>query len=197
MATGGDRNAACRFTNTSVPHRIGSMLKCFSSGRKMGTKMTMISVHSSGHPSRKMIACDRIMNCTGVMLRDNTHCSTSACPPRIAQTKPKIKAFRRPAFGGCSGGATESWTSQLLYARYGRLGGRLLMNDHVPPRQPERARDQSERHECHAKVLEQGTIADAFFVGVDGCGSRGREQRRNEADQHVVRIGRLKFSHPR
>jgi hypothetical protein len=61
-------------------------LKCLSSGRKIGTKMTMISVHSSGHPSRKMIACDRIMNCTGDMLRDNTHCSTSACPPRIAKT---------------------------------------------------------------------------------------------------------------
>ena len=35
------------------------MLKCFSIGRKIGTKMMMISVHSSGQPSTKMIACDR------------------------------------------------------------------------------------------------------------------------------------------
>ena len=38
------------------------MSKCCSIGRKIGTKMMMISVHSSGHPKRKMIACDRIMN---------------------------------------------------------------------------------------------------------------------------------------
>ena len=48
------------------------MLKCFSIGRKIGTKMTMISVHSSGQPSTKMIACDRIMNCIGVRLSDST-----------------------------------------------------------------------------------------------------------------------------
>ena len=48
--------------------------------------MTMISVHSSGQPSTKMIACDRIMNWMGDMLSDSTHCSTSACPPRIANT---------------------------------------------------------------------------------------------------------------
>src|SRR5262249_43293724 len=29
---------------------------------------------------------DRIMNCMGVMFSDSTHCSTSACPPRIANT---------------------------------------------------------------------------------------------------------------
>src|ERR1700732_2794270 len=86
MATGGERNAACKFTNTNVPQRIGAMLKCLSSGRKMGTKITMISVHSSGQPSMKMIACDRIMNCTGVMFRDKTQCSTKLCPPRIAKT---------------------------------------------------------------------------------------------------------------
>src|SRR3954454_8200039 len=86
MATGGDRNAACRLTNTSVPHRIGSMLKCLSSGRKIGTKITMISVHSSGQPSTKMIACDTIMNCTGERLNDSTQCSTSCCPPSSANT---------------------------------------------------------------------------------------------------------------
>ena len=66
------------------------MPKCFSSGRKIGTKMTMISVHSSGQPSTKMIACDSIMNCSGVRFIDSTHFSISAWPPRIANTPEKI-----------------------------------------------------------------------------------------------------------
>src|SRR5262249_18529385 len=86
IATGGDRNAACKFTNTIVPQRIGSMSKCFRSGRKIGTKITMISVHSSGQPSRKMIAWDSTLNCKGLKLNDSTPCSTSDCPPRIANT---------------------------------------------------------------------------------------------------------------
>ncbi|MCY1295256.1 hypothetical protein D9M70_445860 [compost metagenome] len=48
--------------------------------------MMMISVHSSGQPSRKMIACERIMNCTGVRSSDSTHCSISAWPPSMAKT---------------------------------------------------------------------------------------------------------------
>ena len=62
------------------------MLKCFRSGRKIGTKMTMISVHSSGQPRMKMIACDRIMNCMGVRSSASTQRSTSAWPPRMANT---------------------------------------------------------------------------------------------------------------
>ena len=62
------------------------MLKCFRRGRKIGTKMTMISVHSSGQPRTKMIACDRIMNCRGDKSSDSTHRSTSAWPPRMANT---------------------------------------------------------------------------------------------------------------
>src|SRR5437773_3398757 len=40
-----------------VPNRIGSMWKWLSSGMKIGQKITMISVHSSGQPSRKMMSC--------------------------------------------------------------------------------------------------------------------------------------------
>ena len=65
------------------------MSKCLSIGRKIGTKMMMISVHSSGQPRMKMIACDRIMNCTGVRLSASTHCSISAWPPRMAKTAEK------------------------------------------------------------------------------------------------------------
>ncbi len=48
--------------------------------------MMMISVHSSGQPSTKMIACERIMNCTGVRSSASTHCSSRPCPPRMAKT---------------------------------------------------------------------------------------------------------------
>ncbi len=86
MATGGDKNAACRFTNTSTPHSMGSIWKCCSRGRKIGTKITMISVHSSGQPSTKMIACDSSMNWMGVRFMLRTHCSTRLWPPRMAKT---------------------------------------------------------------------------------------------------------------
>ena len=43
-----------------------------SSGMKIGMKMTMISVHSSGQPSRKMMTCARIMNWSGVRSSDST-----------------------------------------------------------------------------------------------------------------------------
>ncbi|MBA7475906.1 hypothetical protein ES707_11281 [subsurface metagenome] len=33
-----------------------------------------------------MMACDRIMNCIGVMLSESTQLSSSACPPRMANT---------------------------------------------------------------------------------------------------------------
>jgi len=39
-----------------VPKEIGSIWKWVSSGMKIGQKITMISVHSSGQPSRKMIS---------------------------------------------------------------------------------------------------------------------------------------------
>ena len=55
MATGGDRNEVWMLSAISMPKKSGSMPKWSSSGRKIGTKITMISVHSSGQPSRKMM----------------------------------------------------------------------------------------------------------------------------------------------
>src|SRR5438132_741100 len=66
------------------------MLKCGSSGRKIGMKMMMISVHSSGQPRMKMMNCARIMNCTGVMLSDRTHFSMTSCPPSSANAAEKM-----------------------------------------------------------------------------------------------------------
>ena len=46
----------------------------------------MISVHSSGQPSTKMIACDSSRNCSGVRSIASTHCSTMRWPPSSANT---------------------------------------------------------------------------------------------------------------
>src|SRR3712207_7638337 len=62
------------------------MPKSSRSGRKIGTKMMMISVHSSGQPSRKMSAWVRIRNIVGDRLSERKNCSTTACPPRRANT---------------------------------------------------------------------------------------------------------------
>src|SRR3989441_665531 len=89
MATGGERNAAWRFTATIVPNRIGSIWKWVSSGMKIGQKMTMISVHSSGQPSRKMISCARIWKPSGERFIDSTQRSMSDWPPCSANTAEK------------------------------------------------------------------------------------------------------------
>src|SRR4051812_37762594 len=57
---------------------------------KIGMKMTMISVHSSGQPRMKMMNCARIMNWIGVMLSDSTHFSTISWPPSNANAAEKI-----------------------------------------------------------------------------------------------------------
>ena len=57
---------------------------------KIGMKMTMISVHSSGQPRMKMMNCARIMNCTGVRPSDSTHFSTISWPPSSAKAAEKI-----------------------------------------------------------------------------------------------------------
>ncbi len=67
------------------------MPKSSSSGRKIGTKMMMISVHSSGQPSRKMMAWVRSRNCVGDMFSDRMNCSTTAWPPSRANTDEKVQ----------------------------------------------------------------------------------------------------------
>ena len=61
-----------------------------SSGMKIGMKITMISVHSSGQPRMKMMHCARIMNCSGVRPSDSTQRSSSSCPPSNANAAEKI-----------------------------------------------------------------------------------------------------------
>ncbi len=58
------------------------MPKCGSIGRKIGTKMMMISVHSSGQPSRKMMTCDSSRKVTGFRFMPSTNSLMIWLPPR-------------------------------------------------------------------------------------------------------------------
>src|SRR3954469_7078082 len=86
MATGGDRNEVWMLSATSSPKNSGSTLNVFSSGRKIGMKMTMISVHSSGQPRTKMINWARIMKPVGDRFIHNTNFSIGSWPPREGKT---------------------------------------------------------------------------------------------------------------
>src|SRR5881396_4163206 len=72
-----------------VPNRIGSMWKWLSSGMKIGQKITMISVHSSGQPSRKMMSCAVNWKPSGERFSESTHRSISDWPPCSANTAEK------------------------------------------------------------------------------------------------------------
>src|SRR5262245_51799089 len=86
IATGGDRKAAWRLTATMVPKRIGSIWKWLSRGMKIGQKMTMISVHSSGQPSRKMMSWAMNWKPIGDRFMLSTHRSITDWPPWSAKT---------------------------------------------------------------------------------------------------------------
>ena len=73
-----------------TPKNKGSIPKSSSKGRKIGTKMMMISVHSSGQPSRKMIACASSMKPSEFRPRLSTNCSTYPCPPSSANVEEKM-----------------------------------------------------------------------------------------------------------
>src|SRR3954464_8379755 len=90
MATGGDRDEGWMFGATSSPKNSGSTLNVFSSGRKIGMKMTMISVHSSGQPRMKMMIWARIMKPVGDRFIHNTNFSIGSGPPRWANTAKNV-----------------------------------------------------------------------------------------------------------
>ncbi len=69
-----------------VPNKIGSTLKWLSNGINIGQKITMISVHSSGQPSRKIIICEMIRKPTGERFMPSTQRSIKPCPPCKAKT---------------------------------------------------------------------------------------------------------------
>ena len=57
MAIGGVKNEVCRFNAISIAKKYGLTPKNSTNGKKIGTKMIKISVHSKGHPNKKIIIC--------------------------------------------------------------------------------------------------------------------------------------------
>ena len=82
MATGGDKNEVWILRATKSPKNSGSTLKVFKSGRKIGMKMTMISVHSSGQPKTKMMNWASTMNPVVDRFMANMNFSIGSWPPR-------------------------------------------------------------------------------------------------------------------
>jgi hypothetical protein len=87
---GGVRNEVCRLSATSTPKNMGSTPKWGSSGRKIGTKMMMISLHSSGQPSRKMISWESSRKVSGVRFIASTNSLMSPSPPRYENTEENV-----------------------------------------------------------------------------------------------------------
>ena len=71
------------------------------------------------------------------------------------------------------------------------------MDDDVPPDRIERAGDDEKRHQGVHEVRQHHPIADALAVRLDLPRHRRRHQRLDQGDEHVGRIGRLEFRHPR
>ena len=57
-------------------------MKCSSNGKKIGTKMMMISLHSRGQPNMKMISCVNSRNCTVLRSIDSMKSFTTLSPPK-------------------------------------------------------------------------------------------------------------------
>src|SRR3989442_15625171 len=107
MATGGERNEVWILSATRSPKNSGSMLKVFNSGRKIGMKMTMISVHSSGQPSTKMVNWARTMNPGGDRLSASTNFSTGSWAPRKAENPGEREGAKKSQQTNAVGGARK------------------------------------------------------------------------------------------
>ena len=55
MAIGGVKKDVCKFNAINIAKKYGFTPKNSTSGKKIGTKIISISVHSSGQPKRKII----------------------------------------------------------------------------------------------------------------------------------------------
>src|SRR5690554_207467 len=88
---GGVRNDVWILSATSTPKNSGSMPNMCSNGRKIGTKMMMISVHSNGQPSRKIINWANSRNCNGVNDNPLIQCSIREWPSSSENTDENIQ----------------------------------------------------------------------------------------------------------
>ena len=56
MAIGGVKKEVCKFKAISIAKKYGLTPKNSTSGKKIGTKIIKISVHSKGHPNTNIIS---------------------------------------------------------------------------------------------------------------------------------------------
>ena len=70
------------------------------------------------------------------------------------------------------------------------------MNDDVPPDAPQRHCRQRQGNKSCSEIRQQASIADANPLRFYGKRLFRRDQRIDESDEHVVRVGALQLCHP-
>src|SRR4029077_3276012 len=110
--------------------------------------------------------------------------------------EPKIEALWWPELGGRRGAGPQARRSEWLDARVDLLGCRLLVDDDVPPCEPERAGDEHERHQRCDKAFDEHPISDSPITILDLGVPRRRHQGPYQPDEDVFGIDRLELSHP-
>ena len=79
---GGVKNEVCKFNAINIAKKYGLTPNTSNKGKNIGTKIIKISVHSKGHPKRKMIIWVIIKNCQVVIFIEVKKCSNTSCPPK-------------------------------------------------------------------------------------------------------------------
>jgi hypothetical protein len=75
---GGVKKDVCKLRAISIAKKYGLTSNTSNNGKNIGTKIIRISVHSRGHPKRKIIICVIIKNCQVVIFIDVKKCSNTS-----------------------------------------------------------------------------------------------------------------------
>ena len=87
---GGVRNEVCKFKAINIAKKYGLTPKNSTNGKKIGTNMINISVHSKGHPNKNIINWVITKNCQGCKFKDLKKCSKTSCPPKYENTEANV-----------------------------------------------------------------------------------------------------------
>jgi hypothetical protein len=75
---GGVKKDVCKLRAINIAKKYGLTSNTSNNGKNIGTKIIKISVHSRGHPKRKIIICVIIKNCQVVIFIDVKKCSNTS-----------------------------------------------------------------------------------------------------------------------
>ena len=75
---GGVKKEVCKFKAINIAKKYGLTPKNSTNGKNIGTKMINISVHSKGHPSKKIIIWVITKNCQGARSKALKKCSNTS-----------------------------------------------------------------------------------------------------------------------